>query len=406
MLEFTPSAATRELGEKLTKTRQQIVELFDAHRKDDGYDMPAEKVAEVRKLNDEAERLAKEYEAALDLERTAARNREALQGLTQVRAPEPAGKQARVPSLRDALAAKADEWRALADGHRGTVRVEIHGPEAKTLLTSADIAPQADRLARIIPSAQYLRDVTDLFAQGTTESDAVEFYEETLFTNGAAETAEGSAAPESAIDFTLRSWPVQEISTFIPVTRRTLADVALIQSYVEGRLRYMLAARRSAQLLNGNGVSPNLRGVLQVGGIGTQAKGSDPVFDAILKAMTKVRVDGAAEPSGIVLHPNDWQNIRLTRTIDGIYILGAPTEAGPARLWGLDVAESTSIAAGTALVGAFSSMAQVFRRESATIEASTEHSDYFTRRQVALLIYERLALAVYRPAAFCQVTGI
>jgi len=129
-------------------------------------------------------------------------------------------------------------------------------------------------------------------------------------------------------------------------------------------------------------------------------------MDAFHKAMTKVAVTGDSTPDAIVAHPNDWEPIRLTRTIDGIYILGSPTDVGPRILWGLPVTVTTSITEGTGLVGAFKSQAQLFRRDGVTFEASTEHSTYFTERKVALLLYERLALAVYRVYGFCSVTGI
>lgn len=420
--DFVPSSATREKGEKLAKTRKQISDIFSAHRKGDGYDMPAEKIAELNGLNDQATTEAEDYEKAVTLEKQAFDNDLALKGLTNLRPAMPPdgggaptdGSGVKVRSIKAMIAEKATELKSLAGGGNGTIGFELSGPEyakmraaagLKTLMTSSDIAPQADRQA-VVPSAQFLADVTDLFVPGSTDRDTIEFYLESTFTNAAAETAEGTAAPESALSFTLTSYPVREISTFIPVTRRSLEDNAGLQSYIEGRLGHMIDLRRSGQLMAGNGTSPNLRGVLNVSGIQTQAKGSDPTPDAIYKAIVLCRTTGDAEPTGVVFHAQDWQDVKLLRTIDGLYIWGNPSDASPDRIWGLDVRVSNSITQNTAMVGAFRPYAQIFMREGATIEVSTEHSTFFTERKAAILIYERLAAAFYRPASFVQVTGV
>jgi hypothetical protein len=422
MPEFTPSAPTRATGEEVAKLRKQVGDLFKEHQTKDGnYDNEGDWVGQAQKLNDAIEAKAVAYESAVTLEKQAWDNDQALKGLTAVRrpvspdglgGPEDSGVKTR--SLGEIFSTKATELKEIGRGASGTLRWELNARETsnllgaggtKTLLTSADIAPLSDRQA-VVPSAQFLADVTDLFTPGTTESDTVDFYEETTFTNAAAETTEGNAAGEAALDFTLRSFTVQEFSTFIPVTRRSLSDVSGLQSYVEGRLGHMLNLRRSGQLLTGNGTPPNIKGILQTSGIQTQAKGSDPTPDAVYKAMVLARTTGDAEPTGVIFHAQDWQDVRLLRTIDGVYIWGNPSDAGPERIWGNTVRVSNSITQNTALVGGFRPYAQIFRRDGASIEVSTEHSTFFTERKAAVLIYERLALVVYRPAAFVSVTGV
>jgi HK97 family phage major capsid protein len=122
--------------------------------------------------------------------------------------------------------------------------------------------------------------------------------------------------------------------------------------------------------------------------------------------MVKIETTAFLPPDGIVIHPLDWQDIRLLRTADGIYIWGEPMDPGPERIWGLPAVVTTAMTQNTALVGAFQTASQTFRRADVTFAISSEHSDFFIRNQLMLRIEERLALVVYRPPAFCTVTGI
>jgi HK97 family phage major capsid protein len=70
----------------------------------------------------------------------------------------------------------------------------------------------------------------------------------------------------------------------------------------------------------------------------------------------------------------------------------------------LPVALTAAIAAGTALVGAFRTAAQIFRKGGIRVEASNSHSDYFVKNLTAIRAEKRLALAVYIPGAFGKVT--
>lgn len=272
--------------------------------------------------------------------------------------------------------------------------------------TLTGYTPQAIRLPSIITPGEQGPTVASLMPNGNTSQNAIPYMEETTTTSGAAEVAEGAEKPPSEIKLEEKSSAVKKIATVLPVTDELFADAPAMRSYVENRLRSFVKQREDGQLLNGNGSGANLRGILNTVGIQTQAKGSDPVPDAIFKAMTKIEVNAFLDATGVVMNPLDWQDIRLLRTLDGIYIWGSPSDPGPKRVWGLPVVTTTRIAENTALVGAFRDAAQIFRRSELAFAVSDSHDDFFYKNLLALRVEERLALVVFRPKGFCTVTGI
>lgn len=290
-------------------------------------------------------------------------------------------------------------------GFRG-FRGDLGELALKTLITSADLTPLEDRLSRIVPSAQEERTIADLLLSGTTTAQKITYFEETTFTNAAAETAEGDAKPESALDFTLREDDVRKIATWVPVTDEMLEDVPTFESYLRARLAFMVRQREELQLLRGNGSGQNILGLYNRTGVQTVTGYGLSTIDSILKAITEIQKDAFVEPTAIVLHPNDWFDIRTSKDKNDNYLLGPATlDPSTARPWGLNVRVTTNALENTALVGAFN-QAQIFRRSGIAIAISTENEDYFIKNKLAVRAEERLALAVYRPAAFCKVEAI
>lgn len=272
--------------------------------------------------------------------------------------------------------------------------------------TAAAGTPETTRNGRIVDFVTRPLEVLDLIPQTVTAQTAVTYMEETTFTNNAAEVAEGALYPESALALTEKSSPVRKIGTWLPITDETLEDEPRARGYINNRLPFMVRQRLDSQVLVGNGTAPNLRGVLNVVGIQTQAKGTDPVPDAVYKALVKVRVTGQALPDAYVTNPLDWQEVRLLRTADGIYIWGSPSEAGPERIWGLRVAQAQGLTENTGLVGDFGNFSELAVKRGVETKISDSHSDFFVNGKQALRADVRAAFVVYRPAAFCSVTGI
>ncbi len=277
----------------------------------------------------------------------------------------------------------------------------------KTLFqTSAGWSPESIRVpGLVIDAVTRPIQLIDIIPPGTTGMAAVVYMEETTRTHASAERAENAAYAESAFALTERSSTVRSIGTSIPVTDEQLEDVDGVQSYLEGRLVFGNRQRFDNQVINGDGIAPNLEGILNKSGIQTQAKGADPVPDAVYKAMTLVRVTGRAFPDVYVTHPNDWQQIRLLRTADGIYIWGSPSEAGVERIWGVRVVQADSIAEGTGLVGDFANFCQMFERRGMEVAVGFVNDDFLDGRQTIRAGF-RVAFVIYRATAYCTVTGI
>jgi HK97 family phage major capsid protein len=373
-----------------------------------------EEVKQAREWNDELaalgkkrdelsalDQMEKQIKAAKEADEVAVRNNRLSMQI------EHNERQTQTKSLHQFLSESKD-YESVRNGNLKEARIMISDEafESKTLITSSDFTIVADRRPGIIDSVQPRILVSDMMMQGTATGPSFTYLEETTFTNNAAETSEGGTKPESALDWTERTENIRKIATWIPVTQETIEDVARAQQQITGRLRYMVERRRESQLIVGDGIAPNLLGLLNRTGIQTQAKGTDPTPDAFYKAMVKIMVNADADPDGIVVHPNDWQDIRLLRTSDGVYIWGSPAEAGPERLWGLTVRKTTGITENTGLVGAFRPYTEFVRRKGIEVIISTEHSTYAVENKIAIIAEERVGLAVYRGAALCKVTGI
>lgn len=250
--------------------------------------------------------------------------------------------------------------------------------------------------------------VADLIAPGTTESNLIQYTKEKSFTNAADAVKEAALKPESALVFEPASSPVRKLAHWIPVSEEMLEDFAQTRSIIDARLTLGLALKEEDELLNGTGVDPHLLGLNKLPGLSPAvALGTDTIADAMLKQITAIATTTYIYPDGWVMNPADWLTVQIAKNQQGNY-MGAGPYAPPQapQLWGLPGAVTPAEAAGEALVGAYRFAAQVFRKGGIRIEATNSHQDFFIKNLVAIRGEERLALAVYREAAFGKVTGL
>lgn len=289
--------------------------------------------------------------------------------------------------------------------------------EFKTLIDSSAVGSSTpgilvpQRVGGIIPAARRMLRLRDLMTVYTTQNNAVEYVKENAFTNSASpQGSEGTAKAESALTFTIASAAVTTIAHWIPASKQVLADFNELQRYVEQTLMFGLKLKEETELLSGDGLGTHLNGLTTqaTAYAGTYNAAGDTQADKLRHFITELEVANE-QCNFFVLNPIDYAKVELIKTEEGgankgMYVIGNPRVGGDSftmvpTLWGRPVVLTNSMASGKALAGDITKCA-IYDRQVASLELSTEYSDYFVKNLVAMLCEERLAFAVFRAGAF------
>ena len=314
---------------------------------------------------------------------------------------------------------ESDELKDLIAKKGGRGRARLNVPylwEEKTLIDSTAVGSSTpgilnpQRVPGIVPLAERSLRIRDLMRQSRTTNNAVDFAKENAFTNAASpQGADGTAKAESADTFVIDSERVTTIAHWIPASRQVLDDLPALRGFIDRKLMYGLKLKEETELLAGDDVGTHLNGIYTqaTAYAGTYNVAADTRIDRLNWAILELE-DGDDMPTGMVLNPVDFRRIMAIKTEDGgantgNYIVGDPLGGviQVPTLWGIPVVRSNSITSGTFLVGDWTK-AEIFDRQDAVIDMSTDYDDYFVKNKVAIRAEERLTVVCYRPTAFIK----
>ena len=306
-------------------------------------------------------------------------------------------------------------------GGAGLERKDIYTAAGGTFTNFAFGTPQIEP---IVPRAYRTQRVRDLFPVATTSANLIEYLRVLGYvdgTNNAAPVPERDTGtpqnfglkPHTSLSLQPAQSPIRTIAHYEVAHRNTLNDEPQLQSIIDTELLYGLRLAEDDQLLNGDGAGENILGLLMTPGIqqypGTPIPSPSPVLstdtpvDAIRRAATRIML-AYYEPTGVVVHPFDWETMETIKDTLGQYILAINVAIGAQKqVWQMPVVASPAIQQGVSLVGAFGLGAKVYDREQANIRVAEQHADLFTRNAVAILAEERVGLTVSRPESFIKI---
>jgi len=266
-------------------------------------------------------------------------------------------------------------------------------------------ATAADRRGFIQPLLKPLT-LLDIIPVGTTDSSSVEYVQVVAIPTGAQETAELQPKPPLGLTTVDATAPVRTIPGYVKLARQALDDVAGLSTLINTLLPYEVRRRIESQILSGDGVGQNLKGILNTSGIGAPAfVAGDNTADAILRAVTVIILSDG-DPNFVALNPITWQDLLLMRENTGGpntggYLFGSPGMVTAPTIWGLATTANRTVPVATPLVGDANG-ATLLVREGVNIKVSDSDQDDFTRNRVTVLAEARVALPVWRPASFAK----
>ena len=286
---------------------------------------------------------------------------------------------------------KSEKFKAFQAGQIEKVRIEVKNTVTAGTTTTF---PQQNQ-ALILPPFKPLS-IRDLLPSVPVSSNMVNSLRELSWTNDAAEVSQGAAKPESDLTFEQYNVPITTVAHWIKVSKQLMEDAPAVMARIDGRLRDGLAQRIDAQLLNGNGTSPNISGITDSGNFTAYTSTStDNLVDAINRAKYLLWANGYT-PDAAIVNPADWGAMERLKGTDGHYMYGLPGFAAGMNPFGIKIVLSNNMAAGSFAVGAFQRSTTVYNRTGAVVEMGYVGSD-FTNNLVTIRAEERLGLGCELP---------
>jgi len=290
---------------------------------------------------------------------------------------------------------------------RELVMAHLFPSQAHLALSVDALVPEDQRLFPPVPIPVRQLRVRDLVSVGTTDTDMVEYVEETARTDAAVETPYGSLAPEANYEYTRREVGVKRIPQYVKATKGNLADAGQLRTLLDNRLVYGVGKRLDTQMVAGSGSGDNLTGILNTSLLQEINTAGLSVPDAFHRGMTAVRLTLEDEPDAFLVHPTTHQNFVLSKGTDGHYLnLQGPQLTAPPNIWGKPAVISTVIPATSALVGNWQMGATLWVRSGIQVAATDSDGDDFRKGIITILAEMRAAFAVTQVKAFAEITGV
>lgn len=302
--------------------------------------------------------------------------------------------------LKKTLEENAAQLKGFARGNRMTLEMKAVGDMSTANFSGTTYANlTTNYLQAPLPLLTERIWMRNILPSGTTNSATIVYPRHTGGEGGVAPWKQSDGAkPEVDFDFDNQTVNVEWLAGYVKVPRQMLDDVAWLNSFLQQNLLLSLYKAENNQILNGNGTSPQLKGIIP------QAQAYDGDYTIGIERIIDAgygQVNGAYGNANLaLLNPRDAVAIILNKASgSGEYDLPPGTVGfvnNQLRVAGITIVQTNEMTAGNFLIGD-NTASQFITRLAPELRVFEQNEDDAKKNLIMIRIEERAALATYYP---------
>lgn len=299
-----------------------------------------------------------------------------------------------------------------------TISVKVPATQTTGNVTLPSATPSSytyQQLNAVIPATERVPFVQDFTDNAPTNQVAIAWADEVSSEGDAEFIGEGIVKPLIDIDYEIRYSEAKKVAGKIKVSEEALTDISFMNAEITRKLKQRHDLAKQDGILNGNGVGANLKGIVEyaagfaAGGLALAVDEAQN-YDVIVAAYNQILVtsDSNYIPNAVFVHPTDATLMKLTKDLDGNYIMPPFTNQNGDVVNGVRVVQNTKIPLGYFLMGDFSKShvrnyvdfsirigytGDDFEKNLVTILGESRVHHYISENEAKAFVYDQFSVA-------------
>lgn len=314
--------------------------------------------------------------------------------------------------IADAITEKTDDIAKMARGEKGFKSVSM---DLKTVgdITTSNVTGGtvwgAQYRPGIIEAAKRKLHMREVIPGGTV-GQGTDYYfmkQADLGEGNPAFVAEGAAKPQMDEDLVESSVKIETLAGYERITRKAMLNIPGMVSFLQSRMVERLLRVEDSNILYGDGVSPNLKGILTAGNFTASTSTATTLIERIIDDLAALEDTNERNATAIGLRPIDYFGFFKNKASgSGEYDLprNVTWVNGVMYISGIPVFATTAFTDGDYMVGDFSQGVQFLTQEGMRLEFFEQDADNVTKNKITVRIEEVVTLPVFGADYFIKGT--